>query len=109
MLPAEAAHGIEIFDMQALDQLRPLFQAQRIGWWEARRNAVKTVLRGRNDRLALLMKEGREEQELAMLGLETSSTFVNAAFAQDENLLTPREGIHHDGPLFECCRHTARG
>ena len=47
------------------------------------------------------MEEGWEEDEFIVLHFEAAAAFVNAAFAEDEDLFAARESVHDDGPFFE--------
>src|SRR5688500_16097213 len=52
------------------------------------------------------MEESGKEGELAMFHLKPAAAFVNTAFAENEDLLTAPERVHHDGPFFEGCCHS---
>ena len=54
------------------------------------------------------MKEGWEEDEFVVLHFEATAAFVDAAFAQDEDLFAARESIDDDSPLFEGRCHGVR-
>ena len=54
------------------------------------------------------MEQSWEEDEFVVLHFEAAAAFVDAAFAQDEDLFTARESIDDDSPLFEGRCHGVR-
>jgi hypothetical protein len=47
------------------------------------------------------MEQRREEKELRMLDLESTAPLADATLAKDEDLISPSQRIHNDGPFFE--------
>src|ERR1022692_766364 len=81
---------------------RKAFQPDHIRLRHKRGDFIKARLRLGKDRLALLMKQGGEEQELRVLDLEPAGSLDQSAFAQDNDLLAAQQRIDDDGPLFKC-------
>jgi hypothetical protein len=77
------------------------FQPQDLGRGQAGSDLVVPDLRRRDDRFPLLMEERRKEQEAFVLGPEATAAFCDAAFAQDEGLISAAQRVDHDGPFLE--------
>ena len=54
------------------------------------------------------MKEGWEEDEFVVLHFEATAAFVDATFAEDEDLFAARECVDDDGPFFKGWCHGGR-
>ena len=108
VLAAQALDGGEGVQLPPRDHLRAQLQPQHFGWREVRSDFVVTRLCCGQNGLTLLVKERREEQEARVFGLEAAASLRNAALAQDEDLVSAPERVHHDRPLFECRSHEGR-
>jgi hypothetical protein len=101
VLAMKGADLIEVVEGAVFDDLGPVFDAEGFGRRKELRDLVEAGLGGGNDGLALLMEEGWEEDEFVVLHSKAATAFVNAAFAEDEDLFAARECVDHDGPFFE--------
>ena len=43
----------------------------------------------------------REQPEFMVIGVKLIALLADAAFAEDDDLLSPSQRIHHDSPLLE--------
>lgn len=105
VLTGEALDRIKIFEVVMFHGLGPKFQPEDRRRREVWRDFVVAILRGGNDRFALLVKKRGEEEKFGMFEAKPAAAFVNAAFAENKNLFSAAKGINHHGPFFESCGH----
>ena len=105
VLAIEGADLIEVVESAVFDDLGPVLDAEGFGRRKELGDFVEAGLGGGNDGFALLMEKGGEKDEFVVLHFETAAAFMNATFAQDEDLFAAGEGVDHDGPFFEGWRH----
>ena len=108
VLASEGADLIEVVEGAVFDDLGPIFDAEGCGRGEELGDLIEAGLGGGNDGFALLMEEGWEEDEFVVLHFEAAAAFMDAAFAQDEDLFAARESVDDDGPFFEGWCHGRR-
>lgn len=71
-------------------------------------NFIKTRLGAGNDAITLLVVTGGEKKKSQMPHLKPATSLMNAALAQQENLLSAAKRIHNDFPFLECNQHTTK-
>src|SRR5262245_18644557 len=71
-------------------------------------NHIKTRLGCGNDAITLLVVTRGEKEKSHMLHPKSASSLMNAALAQQENLLSSAKRIHNDFPFLECHLHSTK-
>ena len=105
VLAGEPLDGVKIVELVMLDNLSPIPQAQDVRRGKVRSDFVIADLGRGNHRFTLLMKERGIKKKLRMFHFEAATAFLNAAFAENENLFSTPERINDDGPFLECSNH----
>lgn len=108
VLPSQSASCVQRIELPPIDDFGEELESQEVGWRKQWRDFIKTFLRARQNGIALLVKQGWKQKELRMLHLKTAPALGNTSLAQDNDLLTLVQGIHDDGPFFECDSHNLK-